>query len=94
MATTVAKRERLEARVSAEQKALLQRAAQLQGRSLTEFMVSSLQEAAERVVREHEVMTLTARESALFVEALLNPSPPNARLIAAAERYNALTGEA
>ena len=82
-----AKRERLEARVSAEQKALLQRAADLQGRTLSDFIIGSAQRAAEEIIREHTVITLTAQDSRAFVEALLNPPAPNERLRAAAARY-------
>jgi uncharacterized protein (DUF1778 family) len=86
-AKDTAKRERLEARVSAEQKALLQRAADLQGRTLSDFIIGSAQQAAEEIIREHMVITLTAQDSRAFVEALLNPPAPNERLRAAAARY-------
>ncbi|HYW47569.1 MAG TPA: DUF1778 domain-containing protein [Bryobacteraceae bacterium] len=56
-AQIAAKTARLEARLTDEQKALFQHAADLTGRSLTEFVVSSAQEAAARTVREHEVLT-------------------------------------
>jgi uncharacterized protein (DUF1778 family) len=84
---TTRKDERLEARVTAQQKEMFQRAAMLKGQSLSEFMVSSAQSAAEHTIREHEVLTLTARDSRVFVEALLAPPSPNPRLQAAAERY-------
>ena len=47
--SSAAKVERLEARVSREQKALFQRAAEIQGRTLTDFMIASVHEAAGRV---------------------------------------------
>jgi uncharacterized protein (DUF1778 family) len=81
------KRERLEARVSAEQKALLQRAADLQGRTLSDFIIGSAQQAAEEIIREHTVITLAAQDSRAFIEAILNPAAPNERLRAAAARY-------
>lgn len=56
---TTRKRERLEARVSPEQKALFERAARLQKRSLTDFIIGALHEAAARAIRDHEVLTLT-----------------------------------
>ncbi len=93
MTTTPSKRERLEARVSPEQKALLQRAAALEGRSLTDFILSSIQTAAQAAIEKHERMTLTARDSTVFVEALLDSAAPNARLRAAAERHRALIDE-
>ena len=83
---------RLEARLTDEQKALLQHAADLTGRSLTEFVVSSAQEVAARTVREHEVLTLSGRDRLIFVEALLKPAPPSKRLRHAARRYKSITG--
>lgn len=74
------KLERLEARVSAEQKALLQRAAALQGRTLSDFLVGSAQQAAEQAILTHDVMTLTGQASLVFAEALLHPPAANERL--------------
>jgi uncharacterized protein (DUF1778 family) len=81
------KTERLEARLSAAQKALLQRAADLQGRSLSDFVVSSVQRAAAAVIREHQLLTLTSQESQRFVALLLAPPQPNDRLRTAAARH-------
>lgn len=86
-----AKRERLEARVSAEQKSLFQRAAALRGQTLSDYLVSTLQRDAEQTIREREIMTLSARDSRIFVEALLDPSGPNAALRAAFEDYKQFT---
>jgi len=85
------KRERLEARITPEQKALFQRAADLTGRSLTDFVVSSVQAAAEATIRTHQVLELTARDSEAFLAALANPREPNERLRAAFEHYRAAT---
>jgi uncharacterized protein (DUF1778 family) len=79
--------ERLEARVSRDTKALCQRAAEIQGRSLTDFVVNSAVEAATRIVKENDFMNLTKRDREAFVEALLNPPSPNARLKKAAQRH-------
>jgi uncharacterized protein (DUF1778 family) len=82
-----AKTARLEARVTGDQKALFQHAADLTGRSLTDFVVSSAQEIAARTVREREVLTLSGRDRKVFLDALLNPPPPSKRLRQAARRY-------
>lgn len=82
-----ARNERLEARVSSEQKALFQRAAELQGRSLTDFVISSVHDAAVRTIEEVHLVRLNADESQAFAEALLNPREPTDRLRAAARRY-------
>ncbi len=85
--TKSSKSERLEARISKEQKELFQRAADLQGRTLTDFMIAALQEAAIKAIQEHEMMILSAQDRKVFVEALLNPPSPSAKLRAAAIRY-------
>lgn len=86
------KTERLEARISREQKKLFQRAADLQGRSLTDFIVGSVQEAAVRAVQDMQVIRLSLRDSQIFAEALLNPPAPNAALRRAFRRQKDLIG--
>jgi len=78
---------RLEARVSRATKALFQKAAELEGRSVTDFVVHSAVEAAKRTLQENEFMHLTQRDRVAFVEALLNAPAPNARLQKAAQRH-------
>lgn len=93
MATTESSartRARLEARVSPEQKALFERAAALQGQSLTDFLVQSAQSTAEEVIRTHEIITLTKQDAARLVEALLNPPEPNEALRSAFQRHDEL----
>jgi uncharacterized protein (DUF1778 family) len=82
-----AKTARLEARVTDEQKALFQRAADLTGRSLTDFVVGSAQEIAARTVREREVLTLSGLDRKVFLDALFNHPSPSKRLRQAASRY-------
>jgi uncharacterized protein (DUF1778 family) len=82
----------LEARISRDQKALFRRAAELQGRTLTDFVIASVHEAAVRTIKEMQTIRLNAEESRAFAEALLKPREPNARLKAAAERYLKVLG--
>ncbi len=79
--------ERLEARISAQEKAIFAKAAAIQGRTLTEFVVSSLHEASSRVIQSHEIIRLAEQDREAFVQALLNPPEPNSNLKAAAKRY-------
>jgi uncharacterized protein (DUF1778 family) len=72
--------ERLEARVPSPLKRLVQKAATLQGRSLTEFVIVSLEHCARQTLREHETMKLGREDSLRFVKLLLNPPKPNATL--------------
>jgi uncharacterized protein (DUF1778 family) len=83
----LAKRERLEARISPEQKELLQRAADLQGRTVSSFVIEQAQRAAEEAIRAHTVITLATQDSRAFAEALLNAPDPSEQLRSAAERY-------
>jgi len=92
-ATRRRKYDRLEARISAEEKALLKQAADLQGCSLTEFVVRSAHEAARKAIKEHKLMSLTARDTETFVKALLKPPAPSKKLKRAAERYKEIMGE-
>ena len=78
--------QRLQARVSPDQKALFQRAADLQGQTLTDFIVASAYEAAVRTIEDMHAVRLNAEESEAFAEALLRPREPPADLRAAARR--------
>jgi len=78
---------RLEARISQETKALVQKAADLEGRSLTDFVVESVQKAAYKVIEQHQTLMLSIEDSEAFVEAILNPPKPNEALKSAALAY-------
>jgi uncharacterized protein (DUF1778 family) len=84
--------ERLEARVTADQKSLIERAAALQGRSVTDFVLTSVQDAARRAIEEHQRLDLSLRDSQAFVEALMSPVPVNDRLRDTVRRYREKTG--
>ena len=84
--------ERLETRVTADQKSLIETAAALQGRTVTDFVLTSLQDAARRAIEEHQRLDLSVRDSEAFVAALINPQPVNDRLRETARRYRQATG--
>jgi len=81
------KPERLEARITSEQKRIIERAAGLRGTSVTEFVVASAQQAATNAIRDYEMLSLHAKAREAFVNALLNPPAPNAAANRAAARY-------
>jgi uncharacterized protein (DUF1778 family) len=83
---------RLEARISAEVKALVLRAAELEGRSLTDFVSAAIVAEACRVIERHQALVLSLADSEAFVEALLNPPQPNEALKAAARSYRQVMG--
>lgn len=88
------KAERLEARLSPEQKRVLAKAAAYAGQSLSQFVLTSAERAAAQVLGDHEVITLSARDSLVLLDALRNPGPPAPKLVEAAEQYKAFMGEA
>lgn len=83
MPTTATSRrsDRLVARVTPEDKALLERAAGLEGCSVAVFVLSHVRAAAEDVVQRHDTIRLNQAESRRFVSALLAPvRQPNKRV--------------
>ena len=87
MATaTVARDERLDARVTREEKEMIEAAASLSGTSASDFIRTATRQAALNTIREHELLTLNEEAKRVFVETLLNPPKPNEKAIAAARR--------
>lgn len=78
---------RIEARVSREQKRLFERAAEVEGVTLTDFIISSMQRAATQTLQEHTTLALSAKDQRAFVDALLNPPEPNPALRRAVDRH-------
>lgn len=71
---------RLEARISAELHATLKRAAELQDRTVTDFVIAAVQEAAQRAIQQAGVISLSLADQDRFARALLTPAKPNAAL--------------
>lgn len=81
---------RLEARISTDLHAMLKRAAEIQGRTMTDFVVSAVQDAAQHAIEQAEVMRLSLADQACFVEALLSPPKPSPALKRAVARRRKL----
>lgn len=75
--------ERLGFRVDEETKKLIERAAHLSRRKVSDFCVAVLADTARRTIAEHETLTLSANDRKAFFEALINPPEPSARLVRA-----------
>lgn len=71
---------RLEARISEDLHATLKRAAALQDRTVTDFVVTAVQEAAQRAIQQADVMILSLQDQERFAASLLTPTKPNAAL--------------
>lgn len=74
------RQERINLRVSAQSKNKLERAAAYADKTLTDFVIDVALQEANAVVREHEVIALTAAEWQRFQRLLLRPPEPNQRL--------------
>ncbi|MBT0570200.1 DUF1778 domain-containing protein [Curvibacter sp. CHRR-16] len=68
---------RLEARISADLHAMLKRAAELQGRTMTDFVVAAVQSAAQQAIEQAEVIRLFIEDQQAFAQALINPPKPS-----------------
>jgi uncharacterized protein (DUF1778 family) len=71
---------RLEARISTDLHAMLKRAADLQGRTMTDFVVAAVQQAAQQAIEQAEVIRLTLVDQESFANALLAPPKPGPAL--------------
>lgn len=76
------KKERIELRVAASAKDLIQRAMAVSGLTAGDLAY----EGARRVLDEHERMVLTGADRQAFLEAVTNPPEPTDRLVAALRR--------
>jgi uncharacterized protein (DUF1778 family) len=81
---------RLEARVTQDALAILRRAAQIQGRSLSDFVITAAQEAAHKTISELEIIRLSREGQEKFAELLLKPRAPVPALKKAFERHRLL----
>lgn len=82
-----ARAQRLGFRLDRETKTLIERAAHLERRKLTDFCVTALAGAARRTIAEHETLTLSERDRQAFFDALINPPKPSARLVRAVAEH-------
>lgn len=82
---------RFDTRLPKEQKMLFEKAARLGGyRSLTDFVILTVQQKAKEIIDEREKILATQRDSEIFFEAVINPPKPDKKLVSAAEEYKAM----
>lgn len=72
--------ERLGFRLDEDTKKLIERAAHLSHRKVSDFCVTALTETARRTIAEHEMLILSARDRKAFFDTLVNPPEPSERL--------------
>ena len=85
------RRKRLGFRLDRRTKELIERAARLEHRTLTDFCVTTLADTARRRVAEHETLILSERDRRAFFDALVNPPESNERLVRALAEHKRRT---
>jgi len=79
---------RFDTRLSIEQKELFEKAAALSGyKSLSEFVVRTVQQKAKEIIKENDLIVASRRDSEIFFDSLVNAKAPNDALMRAAKKY-------
>lgn len=87
-AATQDKNERINLRMKSSSKRLIERAASFEGKTVSHFIMTNALEQAEKTVQKHETITLKAKNSRIFFEALAAPVSFNRKLAAALEEHD------
>lgn len=83
------KEKRITVRVTDSLKERVEEAANLSGRTLTDFIVQAIQEQADEVIQKHHVLELSLRDMDALVDALENPPNPNSPMRRSVARWRA-----
>ena len=81
---------RLEARIPVEIHQMLRHAAAIQGRTLTDFIISAVRSEAEKAIAQHHAVSLSMRDQLAFADALINPGEPTEAMRNAKRHYEEL----
>ena len=78
---------RIEARIAPDALAAVKRAAEIQGRSISDFVVAAAEEAANRTIEQAHIIRLSLEDQRRFAEAIINPPDPAPALRRAFRRH-------
>lgn len=81
------------ARIPSHIKKTLQKAADLSGATLNQFIVQAALKEAHNVLESERVITLSEQDADLVFSLIENPPAPNAHIKAAAEKHKAFFNE-
>jgi len=82
------KDERIEIRVSSEDKGIFQRAHELSGeRTFTAFIINVLKDKSREIIEKNNRILATDRDRRIFFESIFSDQQPNETLREAAGRY-------
>ena len=82
------KSERINLRVQSNAKRLIVRAAGFEGKTISHFILNSALKCAEETIQEYQMMTLNAKDSMAFFDALATPVQFNRKLTAALKEHD------
>jgi uncharacterized protein (DUF1778 family) len=80
MSSSANRTTRLEARISPDALTLVKRAAEIQGRSVSDFVVSAAREAAQRAIEATQIIRLSMEDQRTLAESILDPPEPTRAL--------------
>jgi len=83
----LARSERLNARITADDQVLLAKVAGMQGISVSTFVIQAARARAKAVLRRQRLIRLTRRDQQALISALLSPPEPSAALVRAAASH-------
>lgn len=75
MARQTARTDRLEARIHPDTLTLVRRAAEIQGRSISDFVVAAAETAARQAIEDNQILRLSIEDQRRFAEMLIDPPP-------------------
>ena len=84
---------RIEARIAPAALAAVKRAAQIEGRNVSDFVTAAAQAAAYRTIEQTQIIRVSVEDQRAFAEAILNPPEPSPSLRRAFERHRELIKE-
>ena len=88
------KKERLDLRLAAEAKGQIEKAAALQGRSVSDFVVAAALTQAAEVIEQQMVLKLCLEDSSALADTFVYEPEPSKKAMEAAERYRKKMGNA
>lgn len=77
---TTSKTAPLEINISPKLHAMIKRAAEIEGRTLSDFVISASQRAAREAIEQADAIRLSLADQEIFAKALITPPKPNAAL--------------
>ncbi len=81
---------RIEARIAPDALLIVKRAAELQGRSVSDFIVDSALNMAHKTIEETHIIRLAVEDQQAVADAIFNPPPLVPAMERAIDRYRVL----